>query len=135
MDKSKILGRVMIISGIILVISGISFIVLGVFNAPNMNMDFDEFAAAMELSGMYSMMGILMTAGGSFLILPGIFIQFYGGSSTIKEKLSSKRTSNIYANVSPTLKGRASKDIISCPFCHKEFKSGLKICPECGSEL
>jgi hypothetical protein len=134
MDKSKILGRVMIISGIILLIFGISFIVFGVLNGPNMNMDFDEFAAAMELSSMYSMTGILMTAGGSFLLLPGIYVQFYGFSSE-KDKLSSKRTSNIYANISPTLRGRASKEIISCPFCQKEFKSGLKICPECGSEL
>ena len=134
MDKFKILGRVMIISGIILAIFGISFFVLGIFNGPNMNMDFDEFAAAMELSGRNSVMGILMMAGGGFLILPGILIQFYSGS-TGKEKLSSKRTSNIYANASPTLKGRASKDIIICPFCQKELKSGLKICPECGSEL
>ena len=135
MDKSKILGRVMIISGIILVISGIYFIVLGFFNGPNMNMDFDEFSAAMELSGRNSMMGILMTGGGFFLIMPGICIQFYGGSLTGKDKLSPERTSNIYANASPTLKGKASKDIIICPFCQKEFQSGLKFCPECGSEL
>lgn len=135
MDKSKILGRVMIISGIILVISGISFIVLGVFNGPNMTMSPEEFAAAMELSGGYFMMGMLMTGGGAFLIIPGICIQFYGGSLTEKDKLSPKRTANIYANASPTLTGRASKDIINCPFCQKELKSGLKICPECGSEL
>jgi uncharacterized membrane protein len=135
MDKFRILGRVMIISGIILVISGISFIVLGVFNGPNMDMDFDEFGAAMELSSRYFMMGILMTGGGGFLIMAGIFIQFYGGSSTGKDKLSSERTSNIYADASPTLKGKASEDIIICPFCQKEYKSGLNICPECGSEL
>lgn len=134
MDKFKILGRVMIISGIILLISGISFIVLGVISGPNMNMSHEEFGAAMDLSARYSVMGILMTAGGSFLLLPGIGVQFYGSSSE-KDKLSSKRTSNIYANISPTLRGRASKEIISCPFCQKEFKSGLKICPECGSEL
>ena len=125
----------MIISGIILVFSGISFIVLGVFNGPNINMDFDEFGAAMELSGRNIMMGMLMTAGSFFLIIPGILIQFYGGSLTGKDKLSSERTSNIYANTSPTLKGGSSKDIIICPFCQKEFKSGIKICPECGSEL
>lgn len=135
MDKAKILGRVMIISGIILLISGITFIVLGVLNGPNVNMSHEEFAAAMELSGGFFMMGILMTGGGAFLILPGICIQFYGGSLTEKDKLSPKRTSNIYANTSPTLKGRASKDIINCPFCQKELESGLKICPECGSEL
>ena len=124
----------MIISGIIILISGISFFVLGVLNGPNMNMDFDEFAAAQELSGRNTMMGILMMAGGGFLLMPGIFVHFYGGS-TVKEKLSPKRTSNIYANASPTLKGSASNDIIICPFCQKKFKSGLKICPDCGSEL
>jgi len=135
MDKAKILGRVMIISGIILLISGITFIVLGVISGPNMTMSPAEFTAAMELSGGFFMMGMLMTGGGAFLILPGICIQFYGGSSSEKDKLSPNRTSNIYANASPTLKGRTSKDIINCPFCQKELKSGLKICPECGSEL
>ena len=135
MDKSKILGRIMIISGIILVISGITFIVLGVFNGPNMTMTHEEFAAAMELSGGYFLMGILMIGGGAFLIIPGIIIQFYGSSLTEKDKLSPKRTSNIYADTSPTLKGRPSKDIINCPFCQKEYERGLKICPECGSEL
>jgi len=124
----------MIISGFILLIFGIYFIFLGFFSGPNINLTPEEFRAAMELSSRYTVMGMFMTAGGGFLILPGIFVQFVG-SSTEKEKLLSKRTLNVYANTSPTLKGRASKEIISCLFCQKELQSGLKICPECGSEL
>ena len=134
MNKVKILGRLMIISGITILISGIVFIVLGVLGSPNIDMTHEEFRAAMELSSGYSLMGGLMLAGGGFLILPGACIQFYGSSSEI-DKLSPKRTKNIYTNTKPTLKGRASKEIFSCPFCQKEYKSGLKICPECGSEL
>lgn len=133
MNKSKILGRVMIISGILVLISGIIFIVSGVSASPNMSMSFEEFGAAMDLSSGYFLTGILMLGGGSFLILPGFCIQF-GSSLFEKDKVSSIRASNIYARTSQSLESD-SKEISTCPYCQNEVQIGLNICPECGSKL
>ena len=134
MNKYKILGRLMIISGIILLISGIVFIVLGGLSTPNMSMSFEEFGAAMDLSSGYFITGILTLSGGAFLLLPGFCVQF-GGSLSKKDKVSSIGTSNIYARTSQSLKRSDSKEISTCPYCQNEVQIGLNICPECGSKL
>jgi hypothetical protein len=134
LNKSKILGRLMIISGILLLISGIVFIVLGVLSSPNMSMSIEEFGAAMDLSSGYFLTGILMLGGGGFLLLPGFLIQFVSSLSE-KKKVSSIGTSNIYARTSQTLKKSDSKESSTCPYCQNEVQIGLNICPECGSKL
>ena len=132
---TKIVGPLMVISGVVLVVMGIIYLILSVTSRPYVGMDFDEFGAAMRLSSNYSFMGIGMLAGGSFLLLPGICVLSYSGMLSRDSKLSVRRTSNLYANAKPTLKGVVLKNKNKCPYCQAEIQEGLKVCSECGSEL
>ncbi len=129
----KIIGPLMLISAAILLVLGIIFLVLSNMSRPYVGMGFDEFNAAMRLSSSYSFMGTGMLAGAGFLGLPGLYIFAYGRSSG--GKLSIKRTSNLYKNANPYLKGGVVKNKLECPYCQAEIQEGAKICSECGSEL
>ena len=129
----KIIGPLMVISAALLLVFGIIFTILSFFSRPNMGMGFDEFSAAMRLSSSYSFMGIGMLAGAGFLGLPGLYIFAYGRSSG--GRLSVRRTSNLYRNANPYLKGGVVKNQLKCPYCQSDIEEGLKVCSECGSEL
>ena len=131
----KIIGPLMVISGVVLVIFGIVYISLSFSVGPNIGMAFDEFSAAMQLSSTYSFTGIALLGGGSFLILPGFCVSVYGGGFSGGGRLSVKRTSNLYRNANPYLKGGVVKNKEKCPYCQAEIQEGLKICSDCGSEL
>ena len=132
----KIVGPLMVISGVILVVMGIVFSILSFTMRPYVGMGFDEFNAAMRLSSNYSFMGTGMLAGGGFLVLPGICVLSYSGLLSRDSKFSVKRTSNVYADANPYLKGGGVlKNKLTCPYCQAEIQEGLKVCSECGSEL
>jgi hypothetical protein len=130
---TRIIGPLMVISAAFLLVFGIIFTILSFTSRPHIGMGFDEFGAAMQLSSTYSFMGIGMLAGAGFLGLPGLYVFFYGRSSG--GKLSFKRTSNLYKNANPYLKGGVVKNKLECPYCQAEIQEGEKVCSECGSEL
>ena len=123
----------MVISAALLLVFGIIFETLSFTSSPNIGMDFDDFGAAMQLSSTYSMLGIGFLAGAGFLGLPGIYVFAYSRSSG--GRLSYRRTSNLYKNANPYLKGGVVRNQFKCPYCQAEIEEGSKICPECGSEL
>ncbi len=74
--KGKVIAKILIIIGPFLVIGGIVSLILSFVSGASMDMDFDEFASAMELEGDLAFLGIGLLAGGSFMIIFGIWALF-----------------------------------------------------------
>ena len=71
--KGKVIAKILIIIGPFLVIGGIVSLILSFVSGASMDMDFDEFASAMELEGDLAFLGIGLLAGGGFMIIIGIW--------------------------------------------------------------
>lgn len=147
--KAKIIGKLLLIFGIILIIGGIVTFSLSIFLGPTMDMDFEEFGEAMELSGTLSFLGIGLIAGGGFMAMFGgiaLYISHMGKiTSYVAEEISPAATKMTGAVIKGVHEGGgikiqmddASKQkiMIKCRNCGELNEEDDVFCSKCGEKL
>lgn len=132
---AKYIGIIVVVFAIILMISGASLFMSNFFIGPDVGMTSEDFLAAMNESSTRAITGMTLLTIGSFSLMAGICLTYYGYGSNISMKFTNENKKKIYAHANPIIKGNEKKSRIICRFCQSEIEEGENICHKCGTEI
>ena len=138
MNSSKItkyIGIIVVVIAIILMISGASLFISNFFNRIDVNLPSEDFLAAMNEISARAITGMTLLAIGSFSLMVGICLSFYGFSSNLPLKFSSQNKKKMYSHAKPIIKGNEKTSKTICRFCQSEIEEGETICHKCRTEI